>query len=125
MYLPYICRTSPVHLPYNLRGEAHLKEAIGLVEDHVLDTGQAELVRGRGRVRVRVRNWVRIRVRVRGRARVRASVRARVRVRVGVRVRVRDRARVRASGRLMFGGGWNDQHAEGEHDLGVSARVVP
>ena len=28
-------------------------------------------------------------------------------------------------GRLMFGGGWNDQHAEGEHDLGVSARVVP
>jgi len=40
---------------YHLRGEAHLKEAIGLVEDHVLDTGQPELVRVRGRVRVRVR----------------------------------------------------------------------
>ena len=42
----------------HLRGEAHLKEAIGLVEDHVLDTGQAELVRGRGRVRVRARGTV-------------------------------------------------------------------
>ena len=39
----------------HLRGEAHLKEAIGLVEDHVLDTDQAELVRGRGRGRVKVR----------------------------------------------------------------------
>ena len=64
MYLPYICRTSPVHLPYNLRGEAHLKEAIGLVEDHVLDTGQTELVRGKVRVRFRARG--------RGRARARA-----------------------------------------------------
>ena len=39
----------------HLRGEAHLKEAIGLVEDHVLDTGQTELVRGRGRGRARAR----------------------------------------------------------------------